>query len=145
MRDNEGGEGVGIEQRNVSINHEDIAVPRDGKCGNGLLDRTTGARDFVLVDDDALRKIFSHERGEAIAFVPHDRDNVGSVEGSSRGQHVANHRQARKRMQQLREFGAHARALASGQHDDSEAVVGHFVSSDVGRCGFHRLIPRRNE
>jgi hypothetical protein len=61
--------------------------------------------------------------GDLLAKVPdHDRDG-GGVEGPAQLDHLADHRPAGDRMEELGEAGSHPGALAGGQHDDRDATA----------------------
>ena len=63
-----------------------------GERRDGLLDRTAGAGDLVLVDDDRARQLGLDGGGDLIALVAHDRDDVRGVERLRRREHVADDR-----------------------------------------------------
>ena len=123
MLPEERGEGVGVQQRHVAVQHEHLAVEIGRKRGDRLLDRATGARDLVLVDDDRARKLGLDRGRHEVALVAHDGDDVRGVERARRGEHVRDDRRSRERVQQLGGRGLHAGTLSGGEHDDGEVVV----------------------
>jgi len=72
--------GVGIEERNVAIDNKDVAVKAGGKSGYSQLNRATGARNVILVDDDAGGQVDLNNLNQAITFVAHHGNDVSGVE-----------------------------------------------------------------
>jgi hypothetical protein len=114
-----------VEERHVGADDDDVAVEVGGQRLDGLLDGTTGAGHVVLVDDDGAGAGLDDARDDAVALVPHDRDEVLGLERRGGLEHVLDQGQARQPVQHLRGRGLHARALPCGEDDDGEAACGH--------------------
>ncbi len=120
MRGDERTERGRVEQGHVAREHDDLAGEAVGQGRDAHLDRAAGAGDLVLVDHEGLRRQRAHDLDDLVAIVAHDRDDVARAELLRGREHVADERQAGERVQDLRQAGAHAGALAGGEDHDRD-------------------------
>jgi hypothetical protein len=76
MRFDEARERVDVEQRHIPAHDDDVSIEVVRESAECELDRSTRARDLVLVDDDSIRKELDDGRDDRVALVPNDRDDV---------------------------------------------------------------------
>ncbi|OEI69381.1 hypothetical protein Cus16_1225 [Curtobacterium sp. ER1/6] len=114
-----------VEQRDVAGEHHDGAVEVVGQRLDRDLDRSSGAGDLVLVDDDRVGRALGDLVRDALPLVPDDDGEVLGLERGGRPQHVREEGQAGEPVQHLRGGRLHARALPGGEDDDGDALVGH--------------------
>jgi pterin-4a-carbinolamine dehydratase len=72
-------QGFCIQQRNIAVDHEDIARKTGWKRSDSQLHRTAGARDLILVHNDALGQIDFDNFNQAIAFMTNNRNDVCGI------------------------------------------------------------------
>jgi hypothetical protein len=118
----QGGERVGIQQRHVAGEDEDVAGEL-GHGGEGDLDGAAGAGDLVLVDDDHLVRDARDRLGDLVALVAHDDEDVPRREVARGVEHVPDERAAADAVQHLRQGRAHAGPLTRREDDDGERGV----------------------
>ncbi len=126
-----------VEQRDVARHHDDGAVDAlahdlavgDGRGsrgrlrlgverGQGALHGAARAGDLVLVYEDRAGVELPDGVRDQVALVPDHHCHLRRLELASGGQRVPHHRLAAERMQDLRQRGLHAGALAGGKNDD---------------------------
>ena len=112
----EPGQGLELHQRHVAVEHEHEMIVRDLR--HGLRHRMSRA---VLLRLQHPLHVRAGECGEdLLAAVAIDDAGRGSLEAAGGVEHVPQQRLARQRLEDLRQVGVHALALAGGQDHDGE-------------------------
>ena len=119
-----------LDQRGIRKQHDHIAlVPfqRGPRCQHGM----AGAGLRRLLEDVDARSYLGRLGAYRLHARRHDQREPGCSGRTRAGEHVRQHRPAGYGMQNLRDFRAHAHALAGGQNDDQKRVLGHIGTDRV--------------
>ena len=111
------GHGFRRHERRVAVEDEDIAVEA-GQHAFGLPDGMGGALLLGLVGDLHAAAVQRHF--DLVAALADDDDALLRAKRVDRVEQMHQHRLAGDRVQHLVRVGAHARALAGGEHDDGK-------------------------
>jgi hypothetical protein len=118
-------EGVRIQQGNVGTHDNDITTEGGRKRVNRVLNRATGARDMVLIDDHCIRHECQRRVGNCVPFVPHDDDDMRRFQLAGGCENVPKDGNAGQTVQHLRTRGLHSSPLPCRKNNDSEVLIGH--------------------
>ena len=114
-----------IKKRHIGAGHNNCPFEICGQLGKGTFNRTTGARQIILVSNNRIAKKSFDVFGEQITLVADHRNHVGGTKTASGGKCVMKHRQASYFVHDLRQLRTHAGAFTCSKHDHGEMLFAH--------------------
>ena len=127
-------QGGRLQQGHVAVGHQHGALG-GGDLVEAALHGAAGARHVVLVSDGDLGGVLGEMRGDAIALVAQDHDELGGAGALRGGDRMHEKRSTPDLVEDLRCTGLHARPGTGGQDDDSGGGRGFHVGSSSESTG----------